>query len=134
MRERIPDPCDERIFLASKLNWRVIDQAPTSVDFRSLTQRLLRLRREKIVPLIKRGFTAAKADLLGTSDASGGIDVRWQTAKHDHLQIVANFSDGDLPMPTLIDGKTLWPQEAARQDMLPPARIIVRLHSDTNPR
>ena len=133
MRERIPDPCDERTFLASKLDWRVIDHAPTSVDFRTFTQRLLRLRREKIVPLIKRGFVAAKAALLGTSDASGGIDVLWWTAQGAVLQIVANFSDDDLAMPALIDGKTLWPQQAVKQDRLPPHRIIVRLHSETNP-
>ncbi|WP_407158642.1 malto-oligosyltrehalose trehalohydrolase [Bradyrhizobium sp. STM 3557] len=133
MRERIPDPCDERTFLASKLDWRAIDEAPTSIAFRTLTQRLLRLRREKIVPLIKRGFTAAKADLLGTSDASGGIDVRWRTAQGDVLQIVANFSDRGLSMPPLIEGETLWPQQSVKQDMLAPACIIVRLHSETNP-
>jgi len=36
-------------------------------------------------------------------------------------------------MPALIDGKTLWPQQAVKQDRLPPHRIIVRLHSETNP-
>jgi maltooligosyltrehalose trehalohydrolase len=45
------------------------------------------------------------------------------------LQIVANFSDADLPMPPLIDGETLWPPQAAKQDLLAPARIIVRLHA-----
>jgi maltooligosyltrehalose trehalohydrolase len=133
LRERIPDPCDERTFLASKLDWRVIDQAPTSLAFRTTTQRLLRLRREKIVPLIQRGFVAATADLLGTSDASGGLDVRWRTARGDMLQIVANLSDGDLLMPALIDGATLWPQQTVKRDVMPPAHIIVRLHAETNP-
>jgi maltooligosyltrehalose trehalohydrolase len=132
MRETIPDPCDEQTFLASKLDWRVIEQAPTSLGFRSLTQRLLRMRREKIVPLIKRGFVAAKAELIGAADSSGGLDVCWRTAKGDLLQIIANFSDKDFPMPTLIDGETLWPPQAAIQDMLSPARIIVRIHSDSS--
>jgi maltooligosyltrehalose trehalohydrolase len=130
MREKIPDPCDERTFLASKLDWRAIEQAPASAEFRALTQHLLRIRRDRIVPLIKQGFTAATADLLGTSDAAGGLDVRWKTASGDTLQIVANLSDGVLPMPALIDGDTLWPLQAVKQDVLAPADIVVRLRSN----
>ncbi len=102
------------------------------MEFRALTQQLLRVRRDRIVPLIKQGFTAAKADLLGSRDATGGLDVRWQTASGDVLQIVANFSDGDLSMPALIDGETLWPPEVTKQDVLAPADIVVRLHAKAN--
>jgi maltooligosyltrehalose trehalohydrolase len=130
MRETIPDPCDERTFLRSKLDWHQIEQAQASTEFRTLTQRLLRIRRLRIVPLIKQGFVAAKADLIGASDASGGLDVRWRTAKGDILQIVANLSDAELPMPTLIDGETLWPERAAKEDTLPPTRILVKLGSN----
>src|SRR6185312_15478044 len=95
MREKIPDPCDARTFLASKLDWHVIDQAQASRDFRALTQELLRIRQDKIVPLIKQGVVAAQADMIGADDAIGGLDMRWRTGKGDVLQIVANFSDGD---------------------------------------
>ena len=125
MRERIPDPCDERTFAASKLDWRSLDQAQQSLDFRALTKELLGIRRDKIVPLIKRGFVAAQAELIGARNA-GGIDVRWRTERHDELQIVANFSDEPLAMPALIDGATLWPRNPA-ETMLPPAGLIVRL-------
>ena len=132
LREKIPDPCDEQTFLASKLDWRAIDQSQCSREFRALTQELLKIRRDNIMPLIRQGFVAAKADLIGADDATGGLDVRWQTSKGDVLQIVANFSGGDLPMPSLIDGETLWPPQTANHDVLPPACIIVRLHSGSN--
>jgi maltooligosyltrehalose trehalohydrolase len=132
MREKIPDPCDARTFLASKLDWHVIDQAQASRDFRALTQELLRIRQDKIVPLIKQGVVAAQADMIGADDAIGGLDMRWRTGKGDVLQIVANFSDGDSPIPTLIDGEILWASQGVSPDMLPPAYIIVRLHSGAN--
>jgi len=56
--------------------------------------------------------------------------VRWKTGSGDTLQIVANLSDGGLPMPALIDGDTLWPLQAVKQDVLAPADIVVRLRSN----
>jgi len=131
LREKIPDPCDERTFLASKLDWRAIERAPARVAFRALTRELLQIRHDRIVPLIKQGIVEAKADLIG-ADANGGLDARWQTGKGDVLQIIANFSDEELPTPTLIDGKTLWPPGMAKRDVLPPAGVMVRLDSHTN--
>jgi maltooligosyltrehalose trehalohydrolase len=130
MRDRIPDPCDEQTYLASKLDWSRIEQAPISVAFRSLSQELLNLRRERIVPLIKEGFVAAKGELLGNGHATGGLNVRWWTARGDVLQIITNFAEDRLPLPALIDGETLWQSRPAQNEMISASQIIVRLHAE----
>ncbi|UWU95571.1 malto-oligosyltrehalose trehalohydrolase [Bradyrhizobium sp. CB1015] len=126
-RAVIPDPCDERTFLASKLDWTSIDQSPSGTRFRALTAHLLTIRHEKIVPLIKRGFVSAQRQLLGTDPRMGGVDVRWQTEQGDVLQIVANFADHELPMPSLVDGESLWRMHPHVAGGLGPGDIIVRL-------
>ena len=125
--ERIPDPCDEATFLASKLEWCVLDSSPISRDFRVFTQALLRIRREKIVPLIQNGFVKTKAELLGAPEAKGGVNVQWQSVRGDVLQIVTNFSPQALPLPPLIMGETLWGTEQTSGHLyLGPTEILVR--------
>ena len=94
MREKIPDPSDEKTFLASKLDWEAMESAPLSRQFRALTRELLSLRQQKIVPMIKDRFIAAKAELLGTSLDTGGVNVRWRTAKGDQLADNRQFRGG----------------------------------------
>jgi len=132
LRKGIPDPCDEATFMASKLGWDMLDRSPISRERRRLTQELLNIRREKIVPLIRSEFVEAKAELLGAFAAgSGGINVQWQTAKGERLQIVTNFSTEALPLPPLIPGETLWgAQHASGHFYLSPTEIIVRRGAD----
>jgi maltooligosyltrehalose trehalohydrolase len=127
MRASIPDPCDEQTFRASKLDWKIIDSSPDSLNFRVLTAQLIRIRREKIVPLIRTGFVSAERSLLGDSPRGGGLDVRWKTIVGDTLQIVANFADRELPMPSLSEGETLWRLHTADSEALRPSDVIVRL-------
>ncbi|MDF0519485.1 malto-oligosyltrehalose trehalohydrolase [Bradyrhizobium yuanmingense] len=126
-RASIPDPCDETTFHASKLDWTSIEQSPSGTRFRTLTTQLLTLRREKIVPLIKRGLVSAQRHLLGADPSMGGVDVRWQTEQGDVLQIVANFADHELPMPSLVDGESLWRLRPHVAGALGPGDMIVRL-------
>ncbi|PSO33321.1 malto-oligosyltrehalose trehalohydrolase [Bradyrhizobium sp. MOS002] len=126
-RASIPDPCDEKTYEASKLDWTGIDRSPASARFRGLTAQLLKIRREKIVPMIKRGFVSAHCKLLGENPRTGGLDARWRTQKGDILQIVANFSDRELPMPALVAGENLWRLGAVDAPALLPNDIIVRL-------
>jgi len=126
-RDSIPDPCDEQTFRASKLDWTNIDRSPVSLKFRGLTAQLLRIRREKIVPLIEAGIVSAERGLLGDSLRMGGLDVRWRTGAGDMLQIVTNFAEQDLPMPRLVDGDTLWQLRSANEGVILPSDIIVRL-------
>nr|WP_249803030.1 malto-oligosyltrehalose trehalohydrolase [Bradyrhizobium sp. 21] len=127
LRARIPDPCDEKTFAASKLDWTGIDRSPASARSRGLTARLLKIRSEKIVPLIKRGFVSARCRLLGEDVRTGGLDARWRTEKGDVLQIVANFADRELPTPVLVAGESLWRLRPADSQALLPGDIIVRL-------
>jgi maltooligosyltrehalose trehalohydrolase len=133
MRARIPDPCAEATFQASRLDWASLDRSSESIRFRALTAQLLRLRREKIVPLIKRGFVSAQRALLGDDARTGGLDVRWQTQSGDVLQIVANFAERELAMPELVNGETIWRLSGTDSGILEPNAIIVRLgrQSDT---
>lgn len=126
MRARIPDPCDERTFLASKLDWVRIDSATESLEFRALTAELLRIRREQIIPLIKHGFVTAERGTI----QSGGLDVRWRTANGETLQIVANFAECELPMPPPVDGIDLWRSRASSANVLVPGDIVVRLYRE----
>jgi maltooligosyltrehalose trehalohydrolase len=124
LRDRIPDPCDESTFLASKLDWSSLEQAPRSREFRALTKELLSIRREKIVPMIRDRFVRASAELLGREGA-GGVNVRWQTALGDDLQLIASFSDETLPLPPPDEAETLWPPDAPETHLLP-WQVVVR--------
>jgi maltooligosyltrehalose trehalohydrolase len=135
LRERIPDPCDEATFMASELDWKALDRSPISSKFRALTQELLNIRREKIVPLIQNGFVKTKAELLGAGEAkSGGVNVQWRTAKGEVLQIVTNFSIQALPLPPLIRGEMLWGAgQTSGRLYLSPAEILVKCGAALNP-
>jgi maltooligosyltrehalose trehalohydrolase len=126
MREKIPDPTDEKTFLASKLDWNALDRSPLSRQFRALTRELLTVRQQKIIPLIKDRFIAAKAELLGTSKQTGGVNVRWRTAKGDELQIIANFASEDVPMPQTKIGNIVWASNSPSTDAVRPEQIILR--------
>jgi maltooligosyltrehalose trehalohydrolase len=126
-RASIPDPCHEETFLRSKLDWKTIDRSPLSTKFRALTTQLLRIRREKIVPLIEAGFVSAERTLLGKSSRTGGLDIRWKTASGDTLQIVANFGDVEIPTPVLVEGENLWQSGSADGEALLTDSIVIRL-------
>jgi hypothetical protein len=46
-----------------------------------MSRHLLKIRREKIVPLIKQGFVRANADLLGRSRSTRNGISTWYTAR-----------------------------------------------------
>ena len=126
-RDLIPDPCEEGTFFASRLDWDELDKSPSSAAFQTLTRELLRIRRERIVPLIEQGFTGAAGKLLATDDDTGGFDVRWRTRSGECLQISANFGRRSLPMPEAIDGAVLWPLQSSEAAELLPDQIVVRV-------
>ena len=129
MRDKIPDSTDEKTFLSSKLNWDVLEHAPRSREFRALTRELLALRDQHVVPLIKNGFTQAKAELLGRGREKEGINIVWRTIDDDGLQIITNFADTSMPMPK-IEGDIIWNSERSpKSDVLRPQQIIVAVDS-----
>ena len=111
MRDKIPDPNDERTFLSSKLDWDRIKHAPRSREFRALTHELLAIRHRQVVPLIKEGFARAHAETFGRSrTAMESINVIWHTQKENSLQIISSFADNSVPMPK-IEGNVIWNSE-----------------------
>ncbi len=86
-QSRIPDPNSEETFLRSKLDWKSGRQGERQ-EFLALYQRLLSLRREKIVPLIKDIAPGqASFSVLG----SAAVDVRWPLLTAESLRLIANF-------------------------------------------
>ena len=129
MRDKIPDPTEELTFIVSKLNWEVIEHAPRSREFRALTRELLTLRQRHVVPLIKQGFTRAKAELLGRGRVKEGLNVIWHTEEDDGLQIITSFADHSLPMPK-IEGSIIWNSEGGPlAEVLRPHQILVTINS-----
>jgi maltooligosyltrehalose trehalohydrolase len=133
LRDKIPDPCSEATFLASKLDWNAIQSSAESRTFITLTKELLAIRRSRVVPLIAEGIVEAKADvLLAAGTTNGGINVRWTTAKGRVLQILANFSDQPVIRPSVIEGETLWGFDNCERSLyLEPTELLVRLGEAT---
>jgi maltooligosyltrehalose trehalohydrolase len=126
LRDKIPDPCDEQTFLASKIDWSPLEHAPVSRAFRDLTKELLAIRHQTIIPMIKDGFVSAKAVLLGKRDSKQGIHVRWQTRLGDELHMVINFSNESLAMPAIEGSETVWPRREEAGTLISPWQIAVR--------
>jgi maltooligosyltrehalose trehalohydrolase len=84
---QIPDPNDPATFLASKLDWHCIEQAPHR-EWRSFYKKLLACRREKIVPRIRDIEPGlAKYDVLGP----GAVHVRWVFGNGGSLELIGNL-------------------------------------------
>jgi maltooligosyltrehalose trehalohydrolase len=78
--------------------------------------------------MIKDRSVAAKAELLGPRGAKSGFDVRWQTAKGDELQIIANFGKDTLPMPRVVEREIVWSSGQRDETLLrPDVRCLVNV-------
>jgi maltooligosyltrehalose trehalohydrolase len=125
MQEKIPDPCDEQTFAASKLDWQGIDTSPRRREFRDFTRELLELRKTRIVPLIKQGFVSATGGPIDRSGPQGAIQVCWRTAGGHGLQLVANLADEKVPVREPIRGDVVWQSAPLEDDMLLPSHVVV---------
>jgi malto-oligosyltrehalose trehalohydrolase len=91
-RARLPDPQALGTFESAKLHWSDLSD-PTHIAWLDLYRRLLRLRRDVIVPLLPNMPAAAgESAVLG----DGAIHVSWQTGAGTELSLLANLSD--LPL------------------------------------
>jgi 1,4-alpha-glucan branching enzyme len=101
-RERIPDPQDERTFLAAKLCWE--DRAqPEHAAWLRWYQRLLAVRRAHVVPLLREILEAGDWRAMG----DGAVFVCWSCARGRELHLAANLSDEAHEFP-YDDGRVLW--------------------------
>jgi maltooligosyltrehalose trehalohydrolase len=100
-REKIPDPNAESTFLACKLRWQEVEEEPYCSSL-AATRRLLALRSEHMVPLLKSGFIKSSATLV----ENRGLRVVW-SFNAGELELIANFSDKELACVWPC-GKPIW--------------------------
>ena len=107
LRDKIPDPRVEQTFLASKLDWGRIDQAPISREFHDLTKELLAIRHQTIIPMIKDGFLSSKAELLGKRNKKCSRTLA--NAAGDEWHMAINLSDEACRCPRSREPKPSGP-------------------------
>jgi 1,4-alpha-glucan branching enzyme/maltooligosyltrehalose trehalohydrolase len=102
----IPDPNAKETFLASKLDWNTID-GTAQASWLAYYRHLLKLRREIIVPRLggMKGYSG-KSETFAPS----ALRVRWRLGDGSMLQLLANFSSGEIrsPRPEEMVGETLF--------------------------
>jgi 1,4-alpha-glucan branching enzyme/maltooligosyltrehalose trehalohydrolase len=87
-RERIPDPNSMATFEASRLNWDSLE-ASEHRDWLRFYRQLLKLRREKIVPLLSGCSVPAKYEVVGRH----GISASYRLGGGEKLFLTANIGD-----------------------------------------
>ena len=98
---RIPDPNDQKTFLASKLDWSSLEQ-PAQREWLQYYRDLLQLRRAEIVPRIE-SIATRKAHFGVLSRRA--ILVRWQFLDRGDLTLVANFSREPISISQELPGR-----------------------------
>ncbi|HJV96586.1 MAG TPA: malto-oligosyltrehalose trehalohydrolase, partial [Albitalea sp.] len=97
-RERIPDPNDERTYLASWPGEAELTN-PEHLDWLNRTHRLLALRHAQIVPRLL-GARALDAVPLGTT----GALARWRLSDGSVLTLAINLGQQPVALPTALAG------------------------------
>lgn len=122
-REKIPDPNALETFLASQLDASDCERMPQR-DWLEFTRKLLRVRAERVVPLIPRLFSGqAQCSVSGRM-----LTVSWPASEQPGLILQANFGD-DAAKP--VKGSLLYSTRAAARVEEPMAAWEVRLLSGT---
>ncbi len=98
-REVIPDPNAEDTFLAAKIDWQELGR---HADRLALFKRLIALRHEHVVPLLKSGTPKASAQAHGDA-----VLARWDFGGRV-LTIAVNLSDGEASLPEAALGRRLF--------------------------
>lgn len=121
MRERIPDPNDERTFIRSKLDWQSLDGEQNQKRLR-FCRALLALRKKEIVPLLHR--TKNRVNFL--TYTKGGISVEWRLG-NAVLSLVANLCSGAevaIPRPC---GRAIYVSSSDLSDVVGPGQKQIEM-------
>jgi maltooligosyltrehalose trehalohydrolase len=94
---KIPDPCAESTFLASKLDWTRVDAAHLA-----FYRDLLKIRREVVQPLLPSILHGGEALVVGEQ----AVHVTWQAGERQ-LVLDANLSSSPVDFPTS-DVRPFW--------------------------
>jgi len=131
-REHIPDPNAMSTFEASQLDLTKTANDPFRARL-ALVSHLLKVRREKIVPLVPR-IPGNSGAVLGAD--TQGFAVAWRVSNGGSLTMTANLSGTPWTLPQSIrdrtkDGTLIYegPGGGARErgDALPPWSVTVRI-------
>jgi maltooligosyltrehalose trehalohydrolase len=120
-RAAIPDPCAESTFRAAKLDWSELALPDAAATLRHCRE-LLRLRRERVVPLLGAGVPQASFTRVGEA----GLGVRWRWQGRPAYRLRANLGPhplafGALPAATAIHAS---PDVDPRAPTLPPWSVV----------
>ncbi|MGX2039230.1 malto-oligosyltrehalose trehalohydrolase [Methylocaldum sp. MU1018] len=119
LRRRIPDPSDPSTFFNSKLDWAALKTSKHR-EWRSFYQSLLTLRRDRIVPLLKKIRAGrSRFEVLGER----GLAVVWRLDGGGRLVLLSNLGDELLPNPTLSPGPPLAVSDPEIADRLASGRL-----------
>ncbi len=124
-RERIPDPNAAATFECSRLDWSRISepQSETSLHFYC---RLLKLRREKIVPLL---FSTCVPVADYKIEDDGSLVACWKFANNSELSLLANLGPAGLhdvkapPTPILYASEHIGKDEL-KAGSVPPWSVV----------
>jgi malto-oligosyltrehalose trehalohydrolase len=115
-RERIPDPNALGTFAASRLDWKSIEQ-PDHREWLGFYKQLLKLRREKIVPLLSAACSVeAKYEVLGVP----GLRAYWKFKDGAKLTMLANLGADPLAGVISAAGLPVYRTDNASVDSLQP--------------
>ncbi|WP_322188779.1 malto-oligosyltrehalose trehalohydrolase [Fulvimarina sp. 2208YS6-2-32] len=134
-RELIPDPNSPTTFAASKLDWSVLERPNRRVRLEQV-KRLLKIRHEKIVPLLKH--IPKRSGSYYTSPETLAFAVAWTLQDGKVLHLFANLSDDPWPMPNALTKADLtsgelvhsYPSDADEMlatGTLPASSVVFRL-------
>jgi malto-oligosyltrehalose trehalohydrolase/4-alpha-glucanotransferase len=111
VRERIPDPTSEEIFLAAKLDWQDLERMPHA-GWLDLYRRLLAVRHAEIMPRLAAIRTGGRYEVLG----DGAVLVRWALGDGDILTLAANLVATSTPGFPTEPGRVLWQEGESSAD------------------
>ena len=109
-RERIPDPGAASTFTKSRLTWKALDDR-NHQSWLAFYRSLLKIRREKIVPLIKSGcHVDGEYKIIGNS----GIAATWRFAGSQKLSVAANLGNRPVSGFSLPDASPFYKTDAPK--------------------
>ena len=108
LRERIPDPQADATFASARLRWGDLAEA-THAAWLQLYTRLLRIRRDAVLPLLPGLRQGARYEVFG----EGTVSVRWQASQTRELLLEANLSPHAGAGFPVHGGRVLWEQAGA---------------------
>src|SRR5205085_4797465 len=105
-RAAIPDPQSPDTFASAKLKWDEVRE-PEHAEWLDWYRRVLRVRKDEIVPLAARLRGGGRYETLGP----GAVRVRWN-AGDESLVLDANLSAKPVAVEPLANAREIWTESA----------------------